>query len=147
MSDTKPPPDDSPPEEGSPDQSPLDHVPPDEPPPDHVSPDSGDEPQIRDGRVVEHLLSRTAWLRVLFMVLFVALWGISRFVIVAVMVVQVLFLLFGGKRNARLAAFGQNLAAYSYELVAYLTFASEDQPFPFSDWPGSAAPSDRSESD
>ena len=147
MSDTNPPPEESPPEEDPPNQPPLDHVPPDESPPDHVPPKSQDEPRVRASRIAERLLSRTAWLRLLFMVLFVALWGISRLVIIAVMVIQVLFLLFGGERNARLAAFGQSLAAYSYELVAYLTFASEDQPFPLSDWPGGSTSSDQPESE
>lgn len=130
------------------DQPPLDHVPPDEPPRDHVPPDSDNEPQTRESGIGDHLKSPAAWLRLLFMVLFVALWFISRFVVFAVMGLQVLFLLFSGKPDARLAAFGASLAAYSYEVVAYLTFASETQPFPFSDWPEgseSSAPSSEDE--
>ena len=132
------------PPEQPPEQPPLDHVPPDEPPRDHVPPESDGEPQTRENGIGEHLKSPAAWLRLLFMVLFIALWFISRLVVFAVMGLQVLFLLFSGKPDARLAAFGGSLAAYSYEVVAYLTFASETQPFPFSDWPDgsdSSAPS------
>ena len=149
MSDAKPPPDEEPQEPVSPDQSssdqpPLDHVPADEPPQDHVEAESNEESQAQRNGIGEHLKSRSAWLRLLFMVLFIALWFISRLVVFAVMGLQVLFLLFSGKPDARLAAFGGSLAAYSYEVVAYLTFASETQPFPFSDWPDgsdSSAPS------
>ena len=74
------------------------------------------------------------------MVLFVALWSITRLVVFAVIILQVLFLMLGGKRNARLAGFGASLAVYSYELVAFLTFASEEQPFPFRDWPDGSLP-------
>ena len=80
------------------------------------------------------------------MVLFFALWSITRLVVLAVVILQILFLLLSGARNERLAGFGASLAVYSYELVAYLTFASEDQPFPFSDWPdGTVPPNDADE--
>lgn len=135
-----------PPDNEAPEEQPPDHVPLDQPPPDHVPPETEASPQTRSN-IVEHLTSRTAWLRVLFMVLFVAIWSITRLVVGVVMVLQVLFLLIGGKRNARLAAFGQSLATYTYELVAYLTFASEDQPFPFSDWPSNAPLSNKPDSE
>ena len=149
MSDAKPPPDEGPqdsvsPDQPSSDQPPLDHVPADEPPQDHVPPESSEEPRARENGIGEHLKSPDAWLRLLFMILFIVLWFISRFVVFAVMGLQVLFLLFSGKRNARLAAFGGSLAAYSYEVVAYLTLASDDQPFPFSDWPEGSVSSDQS---
>ena len=172
MSDAKPPPDEGPqdavspeqpsseqpasdqpasdqpaPDQPASDQPPLDHVPADEPPRDHVPPESSEEPQARESGIGEHLKSRAAWLRLLFIVLFIALWFISRVVVFAVMGLQVLFLLFSGKPEARLAAFGGSLAAYSYEVVAYLTFASDNQPFPFSDWPDGSVSSDQSSED
>ena len=152
MSEPKPPPDAGPqdpapqdsaaPDKPSSDQPPLDHVPPDEPPRDHVPPESDSEPRPREGGIGAHLRSPDSWLRLLFMVLFFALWSITRLVVLAVIVLQVLFLLFSGERNARLADFGASLAVYSYELVAYLTFASEKQPFPFSEWPDGSISSD-----
>lgn len=129
------------------DEPPLDHVPPDEPPLDHVPPDSNNKPETREGGIGEHLTSRDSWLRLLFMVLFVALWSITRLVVFAVIILQILFLLFSGKRNERLAGFGASLAIYSYELVAYLTFASEEQPFPFSDWPDGSAPAEQTDAE
>ena len=110
-----------------------------------MPPESESESRSREGGIGEHLSSRDSWLRLLFMVLFVALWSITRLVVFAVIILQVLFLLFSGKRNERLAGFGASLAIYSYELVAYLTFASEDQPFPFSDWPDGSVPADQTE--
>ncbi len=120
MSDAKPPPDDVP----------QDHV-----PPENESPGSDGEVQDRNGGIAAHLTSRPAWLRILFIVLFIAIWGISKLIVFAVIILQVLFLLVTGQRNDRLAQFGGNLASYIRQLVAYLTFASEEQPFPFSEWP------------
>ena len=158
----RPPLDHAPPDDPSPDQPPPDrpsqeHPPSgepashqrasDEPPLDHVHapPDSDNEPETREDGIAEHLTSRDSWLRLLFMVLFVALWSITRLVVFAVIVLQVLFLMFSGKRNERLAGFGASLATYSYELVAFLTFASEEQPFPFSDWPDGSVAADKAE--
>ena len=109
------------------------------PPPDHVPPEPDTEPQVQESRLADNLKSRSTWLRLLFMILFIVLWCISRLVVSVVLVLQFLFLLFTGERNSRLAAFGQSLATYSYQLVAYLTLVTEDQPFPFSDWPDSSS--------
>ena len=69
------------------------------------------------------------------MILFLVIWGISRVVVLAVVVLQFLWALTGGNTNSRLAGLGQGLATYSYQIVMYLTFNTEEQPFPFSDWP------------
>lgn len=37
--------------------------------------------------------------------------------------------------NDRLMAFGRNLGSYLGQIACFLTFASEEIPFPFSDWP------------
>ena len=83
----------------------------------------------------ENLKAPSTWLRLLFMVLFLVLWGFSRVVVLAVVVLQFLWVLTRGETNARLAEFGQSLATYTYQIVLYLTFSTEEQPFPFSDWP------------
>ena len=141
MSDAKSPSDEESQASAPPDQPPLDHVPPDEPSPEDEAQESTSGAEVRENRIAEHLTSRASWLRLLYMVLFVALWSITRLVVLAVVILQVLFLLFSGGRNERLAGFGESLAVYSYQLVAYLTFASEEQPFPFSDWPDSSVSS------
>jgi hypothetical protein len=95
--------------------------------------------QSDDGRaetlLKENFRRRSTWLRLLFMILFLVLWGISRVVVLAVVVLQFLWTLIGGNTNSRLAGLGQGLATYSYQIVMYLTFNTEEQPFPFSDWP------------
>ena len=83
----------------------------------------------------ENLKARSTWLRLLFIILFLALWGISRVVVLAVVVLQFFWVLISGKSNGRLAVFGQSLATYTYQIVRYLTFNTEEQPFPFADWP------------
>jgi hypothetical protein len=105
------------------------------PPPDHVRDDPSVEREHGETRIEENIKSRSTWLRLLFMILFLALWSISRVIVFAVVVLQFFWVLIGGETNSRLAELGQSLATYSYQIVQYLTFNTEEQPFPFSDWP------------
>ena len=105
------------------------------PPPDHVADDQSTEQDHSDSTIEHNLKSRSTWLRLLFMTLFLALWSISRVIVFAVIILQFFWVLLKGETNARLGAFGQSLATYTYLIVMYLTFNTEEQPFPFSDWP------------
>jgi len=89
--------------------------------------------------VTENVKSRTIWLRLFFMLVVLFLYSVSRVVVGAVVVVQFFWVLFTGRANSHLLQFGQSLATYTYQIVCYLTFTSEQRPFPFdADWPTSA---------
>ena len=110
------------------------------PPPDHVvdEADPDDVDEVREAALGDNFKSKSTWLRLLFMVLFVVLWSVSRLVVFVVVVLQFLWVLVTGATNARLLAFGLSLATYSFQIIAYLTYNTESQPFPFSDWPSGA---------
>ena len=93
-------------------------------------------------KLEENLKRGSTWLRLLFMLLFLFLWGVSRLVTAAVVVVQFLWVLITAETNEQLLKFGQGLASYSYQIVMYLTFNTEERPFPFSDWPQGPPASD-----
>ena len=78
---------------------------------------------------------RSVWIRGLFMLLFVFLMGIAKFVTLAVVALQFLLVLFTGKINNNLLLFGKSLSAYQYQVMLFLTYNSEVQPFPIGDWP------------
>ncbi|HWM28173.1 MAG TPA: DUF4389 domain-containing protein [Woeseiaceae bacterium] len=108
-------------------QPPRDHVPGDEPEPG----DSGGRPDFE-----EHIKSRSTWLRLLFMLILAFLYGVSRIVVCAVIVLQFFWVLFTGETNQRLKELGESLATYTWQLIRYLTFNTESRPFPFDeDWP------------
>ncbi len=84
----------------------------------------------------ENVKSRSTWLRLFFMVVIAFLYGVSRFVLGAVVVIQFFWVLFTAETNHNLQRFGQQLATYTYQIVRYLTFNTEKRPFPFDlDWP------------
>lgn len=88
------------------------------------------EPELK-----ENLRKRQTWLRGLYMLLFILIYHVAEFVLGAVVLLQFLFTLFTGNTNPRLLQFGQNLSQFVYQVFRFLTFNSEEMPFPFSDWP------------
>lgn len=77
---------------------------------------------------------RPVWVRGFYMLLMAILWHVAEVVLFAVAIIQFILALLGTP-NERLTAFGRGLARYLQQAAAYLTFASDELPFPFSDWP------------
>jgi hypothetical protein len=76
------------------------------------------------------------WLRGLFMLLFILIYGVTEVIITAVVVLQFFFVLFTGNLNPRLKEFGAHLSTYVYGIMRYWTYNFEEKPFPFAPWPG-----------
>jgi hypothetical protein len=51
--------------------------------------------------------------------------------------VQFIHLLLTGRRNRQLVWLGKVLTDYTSAVLRYITFATEDKPFPFGEWPSS----------
>ncbi len=107
--------------------------------PDEMAEDAGEAASHDSGQLEQNLKRRSTWIRLLYMTVFVALYMITRIVFGAVVVFQFLWVLFRGETNKQLTVLGQSLATYTYQIMRYLSFNSEDKPFPFSaDWPKGA---------
>jgi hypothetical protein len=60
---------------------------------------------------------------------------VAEMVLAVVVVLQVIMNLFTGESNNQLLTFGKQLSRYIYTVMLYLTYNSNDLPFPFSPWP------------
>ena len=80
--------------------------------------------------------NRSHWLRALLMLLFYVVLSVLRLVVGLVALFQVISLLLTGQPNETLRHFGEGLGRYTHDLVAYLTCADDQAPFPFGPWPG-----------
>lgn len=85
--------------------------------------------------IKQRLQKTETWMRGLYMLLFIFVYGLVEFVIILVMLFQFVSIVLSGHTNAQLLKFSQNLAAYVYQIITFLTFNSEQLPFPFSAWP------------
>ncbi len=87
---------------------------------------------------VTGLAKRNIWLRGLLMILMGLAYQLAGTVLFFTAIIQFLFALFSGTANARLAVFGRSLGRFQGQIANFVSFASEDLPFPFADWPSAS---------
>ncbi len=83
--------------------------------------------------------------RVLHMLLFAVVFWVVCWVVAITAIVQLALRIFAAAPSPELRRFGAALARYAGQVIAYLSFATDRLPFPFSDWP--AAPTRLTEDD
>ena len=87
------------------------------------------------GDIKENVSRRSIWLRLVFMIVLGVAYSVAELITFAVVVSQFLSSLFTGQPNDRLTRFGRNLARYFQQIIVFMTFATEEKPFPFAPWP------------
>lgn len=105
-----------------------------------ISSSNEESPNIQGNNtsLANNLKSKSTWMRLFFMFVIALLYSVSRVVVGAVVVVQFFWVLLTGEANQKLQIFGQALSTYTYQIILYLTFNTEERPFPFdADWPNS----------
>lgn len=90
-----------------------------------------------DPTLKAHLTRRQTWLRGLFIVLFSVIYSTAGMVLTWVVLFQFASLLISGSTNSRLLAFARQLSAYLYQILLYVSFNRDEQPWPFDAWPNS----------
>lgn len=85
----------------------------------------------------ERALSLDIWLRGLFTFLFIFIFGTIYWIILGISLFQFGSWLAFGEINERLQDFSDSLSLYVYQITQYVTFSSEEKPFPFSNFPKS----------
>ena len=98
---------------------------------DHVAADGAES-----GKIEENLKSRTTWLRLLFMFIYGLIISLTGMVGTVIVVLGFFWVLFTGEVNRELRQIGQAIATYIFEMIRYMTFNTDDKPFPFGGaWP------------
>ncbi len=85
-------------------------------------------------QINENLKKLSTWNRIFFMLVFAVILGLVRMLLWAVILLQVASALLTGSTNLNILNFGRSLSAYIYHILIFLTFNSDELPFPFSDW-------------
>ena len=88
-----------------------------------------------DEEIKTSLTAKESWIRGLYMLLFAVIYWVAETVLAAVAILQFIFLLVARSPNERLQEFGDDLSVYFYQIVQFLTFNTEEKPFPFKVWP------------
>jgi len=83
----------------------------------------------------ESYKDRSVWLRGLYMLIFMFFLGVAKFVTFVVILFQFFTVVFTSETNKKLVKFGKSLSVYQYQVLMFLTYNSEEHPFPMGDWP------------
>lgn len=78
---------------------------------------------------------RQLGLRLVFTVLMGLAFYLATSVLIALALVQLLLSIASDAPNERLRDFGRALGRYLRQIADYLSFARDEAPFPFSEWP------------
>jgi len=98
-----------------------------------------------DDDIKESLTATETWVRGLYMILFAIIYSITELVLTAVVIFQFVIYLLTRDANDRLLEFGEDLAVFIYQIIQFLTFNSEEKPFPFGPWPYGGGPGEPAE--
>lgn len=104
-----------------------------------------DNDHTMSNKIKENLTQKTTWKHGLYILLYSLFYSVAEIVLVAVVVFQFVFTLFTGTTNARALKLGQSIATYIYQIIQYLTFNSDYQPYPFGAWPKDEPPALKSQ--
>ncbi len=74
-------------------------------------------------------------IRLLYIVLFYLVFGVSEIILALVTIVQSVLNLLSDGPSRSLQEFGQSLSLYIAQIVEYLSYSSDQKPYPFDDWP------------
>tara|TARA_Y100000310_G_scaffold93800_1_gene91357 strand:+ start:2507 stop:2941 length:435 start_codon:yes stop_codon:yes gene_type:complete len=83
----------------------------------------------------KNLTRADTWVRGLFMCLFMVVYTFAIGIWFLIVPFQFGHTLIVGKPNDPVLDFSENLCAYLYEILTYVSFGSEARPFPFGPWP------------
>jgi hypothetical protein len=78
---------------------------------------------------------RSLWVRLLLMILMAMAFHLAATLLGVLALVQFVLAIVAGGPNERLQQLGRSLGSYFRQLTNFLSFATEQAPFPFSDWP------------
>lgn len=87
---------------------------------------------------VTNLTDRNVWFRILYMLLFGLIFYLLETAILVIAVFQIIYRIFMNEPHEQLRTLSKDLAVYVKQLVEYLLFTSDYQPFPVGEWPGSS---------
>lgn len=80
---------------------------------------------------------RNLGMRALLMILMAMAYHLASAMLLFVALIQWVLALISGAPNERLLAFGRGLGRYLGQIADFGSFATEELPFPFADWPAS----------
>lgn len=91
---------------------------------------------VKMDKIAGNLKNTNRWLRAVFALLFFIFFKLAAFVFWWLVIFQVIFSLVTGNANKNVIKFLDSLRCYISQVLSYVSYGSDNKPFPFGDWPG-----------
>ena len=85
--------------------------------------------------IKDNVKNQAVWLRGLFILIFGVILYFAFILVWLLVVFQFVSKVVTGNLNRQLADFSSGLLRYISQILGYITFQSDERPFPFSPWP------------
>ncbi len=85
--------------------------------------------------VKDNIKKQSTWMRGLYMLLFTIFYTLAEILLFTIVVFQFVLKLLSGDTNERLRKLGQQISTYIYQILQFMSFNSEQHPYPFGGWP------------
>ena len=83
-------------------------------------------------------------MRIVYVILFCIIFSFMDLLLTFMALLQSVIAVVSGKPNEAIKDFGARLGIYLKQIAEFVSFDSDDMPFPFSDWPDRSKPVDES---
>lgn len=87
--------------------------------------------------IKERMSSSDTWAHGFFVLVFYVVLRLFDIILLVIAVFQFVHALIVGRANDRLVAFSRSANAYLYQICNFLTYVTDEKPFPFGAWPQS----------
>ena len=92
---------------------------------------------INTEELKENLAKLSKWLRLLWIVAFSFVYYVAIGILLLIIVTQFLFSLFTNSPNENILKLSNGFRNYMVQILDFITYQSDEKPFPFSDFPKS----------
>jgi hypothetical protein len=99
-----------------------------------------DEQPLETGQPQEPPTRGQIGLRLLYTLLFAAIFGILKFLVLVTTAFQFVLLLVTLKHSEPVRTFANRVVSYAYKVWRYITLNSSERPFPFAEFPAELEP-------
>jgi len=94
-----------------------------------------EEEKIDTEELKENVFNQGKWLRLLWIILFLFIYGWASIVLYVIAVLQFLFNLFTDSPNSSLTELASLFREWMIQIINFVTYQDKDKPYPFSKFP------------
>ena len=90
---------------------------------------------MENNELLERIQEKSKWMRALHVILYFIILWIVKIIIYSIVLLQFFLVLINNHCNENLLNFSKHLSTYVYQIYVFISFNSEEKPFPFGPWP------------